>query len=193
MRIGLFGGTFNPIHNGHTKCALAVLKEFFLDKVLFIPVKIPVHKSIEGNITPGDRAAMINLAIKSYPFFELSTVEIDRIEDSYSITTVLDMKEKYPNDDLFFITGMDSINTYLSWKDYERLGKEIAFIILRRNVLKLDRNIHNFIDKLYISKNEEVCISSHDIRLAIKKRLNVNNMLHNDVRDYIREKGLYRN
>lgn len=132
MRIGILGGTFNPIHFGHIYPTTEVAKKLKLDKVLFVPAYSPPHKPNKKIIPAHHRINMINLAIEEYPHFELSTVEIDRKGISYSVVTVKDLMEKGKYDDFFFIMGIDTFLEIDAWKDASRLLKSSNFAVLAR-------------------------------------------------------------
>ena len=106
MKIGIFGGTFNPPHKGHARMVERMTEELGLDKVLIIPNKIPTHKRCDDLADNKDRIAMCKMAFTN-PKFEISTMEMDRDSDSYTIYTVKDLRKKYPNDDLYLIIGSD--------------------------------------------------------------------------------------
>ncbi len=194
MKVGLFGGTFNPVHKGHVSCAVTVYNQYNLGKILFVPAKIPVHKEFTDDTGSVHRIEMLKIAIGDYSFLEVSSVEIDRAEPSYSIITVRDFQNRFPDDEFYFIMGTDSLNTFNTWRDYEKLGRMIPFIIIRRPGELIDEKMIKFIDKVYIADNEELCISSSQIRKTINLGQPVNNdMLDVRVLEYIFYKGLYRN
>jgi nicotinate-nucleotide adenylyltransferase len=189
VKTGLFGGTFDPVHRGHFECAKAVMSEFDLDRVVFIPSKIPVHKN-NASATADDRTAMIALAIAGVTGFECSRIEIDREGPSYSVITAQDMVERYPDDRFFFILGVDSFNTLHMWKDPERLARLVSFIVMNRNGADCDsRSIG--LTGARIASNALIDIRSSEIRAMIAKNIDVSEYLHKDVLAYIREKRLY--
>ncbi len=135
-RIGLFGGTFNPIHIGHLRSAIEVKETFGLNKVYLILSAVPPHKSNIGLIDAEDRLAMIRLAIEGYDdkkSFEISDVEIKRSGRSYSIDTVRYFKSlAQKNDSLYLIMGLDAFLEIHSWKSYESLLETISIIVMAR-------------------------------------------------------------
>jgi len=135
-RLGIFGGTFNPIHFGHLRVAVEVRELFFLDAVLFIPSAQPPHKE-QSDIAPAnDRRHMTQLAIQSYPFFHLSTIEIDRKGLSYTIDTIKKLQQLYTEDNiqLFYMIGLDAFLAIHTWKYFQKLFDEIPFIVMSRPV-----------------------------------------------------------
>lgn len=132
MRVGILGGTFNPIHFGHICPTIEAAKKLKLDKVIFVPAYFPPHKLNKKIISAHHRTNMINLAIEEYPHFELSTMEIDRKGISYSVDTVTALMEKMKYDDFFFIMGIDAFVEIDTWKDASRLLKSANFAVLAR-------------------------------------------------------------
>ncbi len=132
MRIGLFSGTFNPIHNGHLQIAGEVHQQLRLDTVLFIPSGIPPHKSEKKMPPAKDRMEMVSLALSGLPHFKLSKVEVNRPGLSYSIDTVETLKDLYPKDQLFFILGMDAFLDIASWREADRLLTLCDFVLISR-------------------------------------------------------------
>ena len=121
MKIGVFGGTFNPIHNGHIRLAELYHKELGLDKIIVIPTNIPPHKSAENVVSSVDRLNMLNLAFEQYPFVEISDIELNMSGKSYTVNTISALKEIYPNDDLYLIVGGDMFLCFESWREYKKI------------------------------------------------------------------------
>jgi len=116
-RTGIFGGTFNPIHHGHLINIELLIDHFNLDRVLFIPAKIPVHKTLADNVSSADRLKMVELALAGSENMLSSGIEINRETASYTITTLEELKNIYPDDELFLIIGSDSFNELDTWKE----------------------------------------------------------------------------
>ena len=121
MKIGIMGGTFNPIHNAHLLIAEMAREEYGLDRVIFITDGNPPHKS--ANVTAKQRFEMTHIAIADNSAFEEDDFEINRSEKSYTVNTLGYLKEKYPNDDLFFIIGEDSLNDFDKWYKPDKILK----------------------------------------------------------------------
>ena len=132
-RLGLLGGSFNPIHNCHIQIAAQTRDALGLDRILFIPAGDPPHK-IAGTLAPAiHREAMVRLAIEGEPSFELSDIEIRRRGRSYSIDTVRALRaQPGPETDLFFIIGLDAFLDFASWKEADRLLHVCHFIVVSR-------------------------------------------------------------
>ncbi len=192
-RIGVYGGTFNPIHYGHLINAEFLREEHGLDKILFVPSKDPVHKKLEGSATAIDRFEMVKLAIKGNSFFEISDIEIKRDEPSYTILTLKQLTTLYPGDDLFFIIGSDSFNELDTWMDSEELLSLGKFIVLNRpGNTKLREDILQR-GTFYIYHNPLIEISSSTIRAKIKNGTSARYLLPDTVLEYILQKEFYRN
>ena len=119
MKIAMFGGSFNPIHNGHIMLANAFQKELSLDKVLIIPTYIPPHKQRDYSVSPQQKLEMCRLAVKDMPFAEVSDIEIKRQGASYTYMTLQELRKIYPHDELYLITGADMFMTIHQWKNPE--------------------------------------------------------------------------
>ncbi len=132
-RLGLFGGTFNPVHYGHLRSAEEILEEFELEQVVFIPSADPPHKKKEGLLPASWRLKMLHLAIGDNPRFSLSEVEMNRPGKSYSIETLTHFrKEAGPQTQLYFILGLDAFKEIATWKEYASLFELCHFIIMTR-------------------------------------------------------------
>jgi nicotinate-nucleotide adenylyltransferase len=132
-RLGLFGGTFNPIHLGHLRAGIEIREAFSLDRLLFIPTSVPPHKKTENLASFAQRWKMVQLAIAGSPFFKASDVEKKREGKSYSIRTLRFFKEKYGERvELFFIIGMDAFWEINTWKEYRDLFTLTHFIVIDR-------------------------------------------------------------
>ena len=193
-RIGIFGGTFNPIHHGHLINIALVKENFDLDLVLFVPVKDPVHKLVNDNILPGDRMKMVELAIAGEKHYKALDIEIKRKSPSYTITTLEELKKIYCNDDLFLIIGSDSFNELDIWKEYKKILSGYTLIVLQRpGDTELRDDILSIAKRVEFQKGYMIEISSSMIRDRVKKDLPINFFTHDMVVSYIRDKGLYKN
>lgn len=130
-RIGILGGTFNPVHYGHLAAAEEVRDRLKLDRILFIPSAIPPHKH-EENVPAEHRMEMVRLALAGNAFFEPSDLEIRRGGRSYTIDTVETLLQLYPGAALFFITGLDSFLEIQTWNRWDRLVTLCSFVVLSR-------------------------------------------------------------
>jgi nicotinate-nucleotide adenylyltransferase len=137
--IGLFGGTFDPIHLGHLRAAAEVRRRARLDRVLFIPSYLPPHKR-GGAVAPAaDRLRMVRLACRGRAGLEASSIEVDAGEKSYSILTLRKFRTLAPGARLFFILGVDAFLDIGTWREYHRVIEECYFIVMGRPGFDLDR------------------------------------------------------
>jgi len=128
-KIGLFGGTFNPIHLGHLRGAEDIRESFGLDRVVFLPAAVPPHKVMKNVIDPFSRLEMVRLATAANPFFSVSDVELQRQGNSYSIDTLRTFRERQA-DTFFFILGQDAFAEIETWKEYHELFSLCNFIVM---------------------------------------------------------------
>jgi len=193
MKIGVLGGTFNPIHLGHLILADECLYQLGLDKVVFIPAGFPPHKTIEGDISHSDRLNMVRLALEGYDRFEISTYEIDKNELSYSIETIKHLKTKYGESaELFFLAGEDSGDSLSLWKNFEEILRFTTFVVANRSGVPVGRSINDHIkNNLTCIKIPNIEISSTMIRARVKHHQPIDFYLPPKVVNYIRDKGLY--
>jgi nicotinate-nucleotide adenylyltransferase len=131
-RIGIFGGTFNPIHLGHLSAAEEIGDRLGLDRVLFIPSFLPPHKQEDDMPKAEERREMVRLAILGNPRFALSDIEIDRGGRSYTIDTIEELGTVHQGAEMFFMTGLDSFLEIRTWKEWQRLLQLCTFVVLSR-------------------------------------------------------------
>jgi nicotinate-nucleotide adenylyltransferase len=219
-RVGLFGGTFNPVHRGHIQVALDVLQRVDLDKIYIIPSALPPHKS-KGKLAPiQDRLAMVRMAIAENPRLEICASEINRAGPSYSIDTVQHCKAMLgPGGRTFFILGVDAFVEIDTWKAFDRLFDETAFVVmsrpgngqwtttLRQTVASYvkeriapdyrlsdagDTLVHSRKQPIHLLSVTPMDVSSSQIRAAIQKARPIDAWVLPQVAHYIQTRGLYR-
>ena len=198
-RIGVLGGTFNPIHKGHLALAAAAKEEFALNKIIFLPSGKPPHKD-KDVIDKEPRYEMVKLAIKGYPDYTVSRIELDREGYSYAVDTFNELRKKYGEKaKLFYIMGLDSINEILSWKKPLELFKLCEFIVGTRpgTRIRTFRRLVKFpplekeVDKIHLVELKED-ISASEIRKRIKEDKPLEKLLPKPVLEYIKKEGLYK-
>lgn len=188
MKIGILGGTFNPIHIGHLILADEAREKLGLDKVIFVPTYLPPHKD-NSNIAPASgRFEMIKLAIKENNFFSVSDAEIKRNGRSYTIDTIKEFKQRYPKDDLYFIIGSDLLKYLDEWKDLGEIIKMVKFIAATRPGYPLEK-IPSYITTVPI---RAVDVSGFEVRSCIKEGKSFRYLVPEAVFKYISKKGLYK-
>ncbi len=132
MKLGILGGTFNPIHLAHLRIAEEVREACGLDRVLFIPAAAPPHKEIAEDVPFAQRLAMVEAAIAGHPAFEASDLEARRTGKSYSVQTLEILRRQQPENELFFIIGLDSFRDIALWKDFPRLFELANIVVAER-------------------------------------------------------------
>ena len=202
-KIGVMGGTFNPVHNGHLVTAQEALSQFKLDRVIFIPTGNPPHKVEKDIAAAEDRYIMTVIATSSNSNFFVSRMEIDRKEKSYTIDTVRQLRKKHgENSSLYFITGADAILEILTWKNTNEIISLCKFIAATRPGYDMTR-IEDFRKKLfssseasykkiYIMEIPALSISSTDIRNRVRSGQPIDYLLPEGVSNYILKHGLYK-
>ena len=189
MRIGILGGTFNPIHIGHLILAEEACYKLKLDKILFVPTFRPPHKDMDIPIGAKDRLMMVQLAIEDNPKFEISTFEIDSKKKSYSIDTLKEFRRVYGEDtQLYVITGSDSLKDLFSWKDVNDIFKISKFIVANRPGYPV-KDVPKEVETVVITPIE---VSSEDIRRRLKENRSIRYLVPEKVRSYIIDHNLYK-
>lgn len=194
--IGLIGGTFDPIHYGHLMIASTALEEFQLSEVIFIPSAVPPHKRNQRITSSELRYEMTLIATLDNPKFTVSRVELERDGPSYTIDTIKFFQKTRPKDQLYFITGADTILEVNSWRSQEELLKAVKFITSSRPGYSLARLASEFDPKslkgIFCLEVPEMGISSTDIRRRVQEKKSIKYFLPPAVETYIEKRGLYR-
>lgn len=212
MKIGLFGGTFDPIHWGHLRSAEEVRETFGLDRVIFIPTSIQPLKSSAAT-SARDRLAMARLATKDNPAFIVSDVEVKRPGKSFTIDTLREIVRQRPNDSIYFIIGMDAFRDIGRWKDFKELFTLANFVVTSRPGSRgrlgaaslpvaaqksfcydrpRDAFCHESGTRLYFLKLTDIAISASEIRSRVKAEKSIRYLVPAQVERYINRRGLYR-
>lgn len=188
MRIGILGGTFDPIHLGHLYLARKVLSKLSLKKIIFIPTHLPPHKKGVKIIAARHRYNMVKLAIANNKNFKASDIEIKRRGRSYSVKTLRQLRKKHgPSVELFFITGSDSLRELSKWRDLKEILRLCKFVIVRRPRFAVKKTSRHF-TILNINAKD---ISSTDVRNRLKKGRSVKRLIPAKIRRYIEKYKLY--
>jgi len=220
MRIGLFGGTFNPIHHGHLRAAKEVQEGFNLQKLYLIPSALPPHKDMQDVVSASDRINMTRLAVQDLPDFIISDVELNRAGPSYTIDTVRYFKDQLESDStLFLILGLDAFLEIDTWKSYKQLFQMIPMIVMTRPLPAVGSNhvewnsmteiIQTKISGSYQFSEKQDCyhhdrqypvyrhtismldISGTKIRSLVQQKRSIRFLVPARVENYIHERGLY--
>ncbi|WP_448810081.1 nicotinate-nucleotide adenylyltransferase [Agromyces bauzanensis] len=188
-RVGVMGGTFDPIHHGHLVAASEVAQSHDLDEVVFVPTGAPNYKS---NVTSAEhRYLMTVIATASNPRFTVSRVDIDRKKPTFTIDTLRDIRRERPDADLYFITGADAIAQILSWKDVHELWELAHFVAVSRpgHVLSVSGLPEQDVSLLEVPA---LAISSTDCRDRVRRGFPVWYLVPDGVVQYISKHHLYR-
>lgn len=198
-KLGIMGGTFDPIHYGHLVAAEGARHHFGLDSVVFVPAARPPHKGNSSISHPSDRLNMTVLATGSNNNFEVSDIEIKRRGPSYTIDTVNQFRQSRPDASVHFITGADAVLEILTWHRVQELLEICHFIAATRPGYRLE-NLSGIlkglpsqcIDKISVMEVPALAISSTDIRERVGKGMPIKYLLPEEVEDYIYVKDLYK-
>jgi len=183
-RIGIFGGSFDPVHMGHIKLALSAKREYNLDKVIFVPAYRPPHKT-DKKLLPGSlRVKMLSLALRRFHFFSVDKFELNRRAVTYTYSTIEHFKNKYRGGRLFFIVGSDSLAQFRSWKNPEKILQNAELLVGRRKgaAAKAPARFRN---EVHFLKSRIPEVSSTDIRKGTRTALDP------AVKRYILNHGTY--
>lgn len=198
LKIGILGGTFNPIHSGHLYLAESAMKKVGLAKVLFVPSNISYMKNQADIASVTDRIAMVNLAIKDKPDFVLSKVDVERGGNSYSFKTISDIREHYPGAELYFIIGADTLYNMEEWQRPDVIFAQTVILVAYRSgepLEHLQAKIHELENvyhaRIVLVAVERIDISSSEIRTALKMHRPITDMVPEAVEDYINRHMLY--
>jgi nicotinate-nucleotide adenylyltransferase len=188
-RIGVFGGTFDPLHSGHLVVADEVFARLGLDQILFVPAGDPWQKTTSAS--EDDRLAMVILGLKGHPHYALSTVDLDRPGPTYTVDTLTDLRGQYPDAELFFILGSDAYAGIDTWRDSSLLSHMCEFVVVSRpsdhpDALPQPRPGVNWLDIPALP------VSSTECRRRVREGLSLEGLVPGEVASYIYDHQLYR-
>ncbi len=193
MKIGIMGGTFNPIHYGHLICAEQVRDGLGYDKILFVPSARPPHKSQPDMVSAEHRFQMVLLATEHNQYFEVSRIELDREGPSYTIQTVKTLRNRYNiSTELAWIIGADSLIEYKIWKDFDGVLKQCTMIATTRPNYDMQLVPTEIRNRVKTFKITGIDISATEIRRRLKNNLSIQYLVPDSVAEYIKEHRLYR-
>lgn len=197
MRLGLLGGTFDPPHIGHLHIARAACAQLKLDRVLFVPAGVQPLKQGQISSPPEDRARMVALAIADQPCFQLSRIDLDRPGPHYTVDLLSRVRQQYPEAEIWFIMGEDSLGDLLRWREPARLIKLARFAVLQRPGYEpdwptLDAALPGLRARLDRLDSPEIDISARAIRQRVKDGLPIAGLVSEAVAEYIAQQRLYK-
>lgn len=198
-KTGIMGGTFNPIHMGHLIIAEKAREQFHLDEVLFMPCGIPYTKN-EDDVLPKDiRAEMTRLAIEDNPFFDISTIEVDKDGSTYTYETLEQLRSDNPNTEYYFIIGADSLWKIEGWREPEKIFANchlLAAVRDGKSAVEMETQASYLKDKfgasIFLLNSSNIEISSTMIRTLVKEGSSIRYFVPEAVYDYIIKNKLYR-
>ncbi|MDW7668196.1 MAG: nicotinate-nucleotide adenylyltransferase [Bacillota bacterium] len=197
-KIGIMGGTFDPIHYGHLVIANEVLFKFDLHKIIFVPTGNPPHKRSTALADAYHRYMMTQFATMTNSSFDVSNIEVEKDGIAYTVDTIKELKNKYKDTKLYFITGTDAVLDLPNWKDPEEILNLCTFISVNRpgyvtDTLddKLNKLMEKYKGEILSIKAPQLKISSTDIRNRIQEGRPTKYLLPENVEQYILKKGLY--
>ena len=215
MRIGLMGGSFDPVHSGHLRAAEEISERLELDKVVFIPTLVSPHKSSETMASSSHRLNMLNLSVKRNPRFKVSDMELRREPPSYTIDTLRTLNESNPQSQHYFIMGCELFVEIDTWKDFAELFSYSSFVVLRRPgydfadsaspiPLALENDFrysysdrgmdvfaHKSSNELFFVDIAGIRVSSTEVRDLAQRGSSLRYLVAREVEGYIAENGLY--
>jgi nicotinate-nucleotide adenylyltransferase len=216
QRIGVYGGTFDPIHDGHLKVARATIEAFALDQLLIVPAFVPPHKRTRTISSPYHRFAMLALATADSEVMRLSTIELEAPSHPWTIETLRRLQQENPAAQLFFVMGADSFADVTSWREYERLMGEYHIVVALRpgceSAGEIDAHLSSQLraqvvdlrggrlpgealirePHIWLTDYIEVDVSASEIRAAAQQGHPIENFVPPVVARYIERHGLYR-
>ncbi|MFT9054995.1 MAG: nicotinate-nucleotide adenylyltransferase [Ethanoligenens sp.] len=198
-KIGVFGGTFNPIHNGHLHLAKGYRNALGLDRVLFVPTCIPPHKDADDLLPASNRLDMCELATRDISSMAVSDVEIRRGGKSYTVDTLRELAEMYPDDQLYFLMGADMFLTIEEWNGFDEIARtaELCTASRHEGELPILKEHAHMLEQKYgthchIKAIPVLDISSTQVRDALAGGDDIHELVPDAVQDYIYKNGLYR-
>ena len=199
MKIGILGGTFDPVHWGHLFLAEVAREAVNLDIVYFLPAKIPPHKK-KAHAMAEDRLAMLEMAIAENPHFAIAFWDLNRETPAYTYQTINEIKKCFPEDELYFIVGGDSLRDFGTWVNPEEIIKLARIVGASRpgydsrNLLtKINRRYPFTKDRISELEVPALAISSTDIRTRVKNNKSIRYLLPDEIRLFIKDNKLYQN
>lgn len=198
-KIGIMGGTFNPIHYGHLFLAEHAFEQMGLDQILFMPSNHPPHKKSEDIVSNEHRKAMVHLAIQNNPHFALSTLELEREGTTYTVDTLELLTKKQPDTEFYFIVGADSFFALQNWKNPERILELCSLVVFERDLVEPDKMEKQlkFLTatfkgaKIFLLDMPTIQISSKMIRERIAENKSIRYYVPTEVLTYIEKHNLY--
>jgi nicotinate-nucleotide adenylyltransferase len=191
LRVGIFGGTFDPIHLGHLLLAELTHEALGLDRVVFVPARVPPHKG-DASAAPQHRLRMTDLAVRDNPHFEVSDVEIRRDGPSYTVETLRRLREEHPaGTEHYLLMGADSARDLESWRDHEEILRGSTVVVMGRPGVERHQLPEPVSAHATVVPTPLLEISSTEIRRRVRDGATIRYLVVEPVERYIRSQGLY--
>lgn len=190
-RIGIFGGSFNPIHTGHLIVSEEILNSLQLDSVLFVPSAIPPHKGTTDLAPFADRFRMIELAIEDNPRFQVDDIELRLSGKSFTVRTLRQFKKSNPDWEIYFLLGLDSLLEIKTWKEPDSIFDLCQMIVFDRPGYNREDVEAEIASRVFFSEATRIGISASMIREKLQKGGSIRYLVPESVERYIRSSGLY--
>jgi nicotinate-nucleotide adenylyltransferase len=197
-RLGVFGGSFNPVHVGHMIAAACVQHTLDLDLIVFLPAGQPPHKSTRQLASAIDRVAMLQLSLDGAANFAISRIDVDRSGPSFTVDSLVEIRRAYPNaHSLYFLMGQDSLRDFPSWYRPQDIVQQARLAVVVRPGVQVDmhgleREVPGLLGRVDLVEIPLIGISSSAIRSRVRNGRPIRYQVLPEVDDYIRERGLYR-
>ena len=199
VNIGVFGGTFDPIHNGHLIVAEEVRNRLGLVEVLFVPTGQPWMRT-DSISEAKHRVGMVRLAISGKPYFKISTIEVERAGPTYTVDTIRELKsQRDEGDELYFILSWDTLSSFPRWKDPSRLLELCHLVAVPRpgyklpDMKKLEAELPGLSRRLFLLDKPEIDVSATEIKKRVAAGLSIGHLVPESVEKYIKMHNLYKN
>jgi nicotinate-nucleotide adenylyltransferase len=192
MKLGIFGGTFDPVHHGHLIVAEYVRERVGLDRVAFIPTMISPHKADAVVTSAVHRLAMLREAVKPNPFFQVLDMEIERGGISYTVDTLRRLRRDHPTDEFFLLIGADNLRDFRSWKEPGEIGERATLVVMNRPGFVPAPGEQSLPRNVIQCQVPSLDISATEIRRRLQKGLSISYLVPPSVSRYISRHRLYR-
>jgi nicotinate-nucleotide adenylyltransferase len=195
-RIGILGGTFDPIHNGHLHIARALKEALGLNRIIWVPAGRPPHKQGQIVSSDQDRLEMLRLALDGSPDNEISMVDLERAGPSYTADTLENLSKQLPSSRLFFLMGEDSLRDFPTWHDPDRIIRVADLAVAARPGVEADVEhvsaaVPEIRGRVHLVPAEELMISSSDVRRRVRAHQSIRGLVPPAIADYITRHHLY--
>jgi nicotinate-nucleotide adenylyltransferase len=189
IRIGIFGGTFDPPHKGHIAIAEKAMRQFSLDTIYFVPAYLPPHKLQHSSMTAKHRLTMVKMALDGHNDFKVSTLELRRRGISYTVDTLKAFRNRFPNAILILIIGADNLEQFQSWKSPKAILQLASLAVYRRK--GFNQSLKNQNIAFQPIKGQLLQVSSTEIRKRLMKGMTVSKFISKSIEIYIKQYSLY--